>query len=51
MSYVELSDRQLLDKVRAAAREKNMERAKPFLAEFCERSVAKVKAKVANDTA
>lgn len=51
MSNSELSDRQLLDQVRAAVREKNMERAKPLVAEFAARSVARVKAKVANDTA
>ena len=51
MSYIELSDRQLLDQARAAVREKNMDRTKPLFAEFAERSVTRVKAKVANDTA
>lgn len=51
MSNPELSDYQLLDEARAALREKDIERAKPLFAEFSERSVAKVKAKVANDPA
>ena len=51
MSNPELSDYQLLGEAKAALREKDIERAKPLFAEFSERSVAKVKAKVANDPA
>lgn len=51
MSNTELSDYQLLDKAKAALREKNGDRAKILFAEFSERSVARNKAKVANDFA
>ncbi|MEP9360067.1 hypothetical protein [Sphingomonas sp. KR3-1] len=51
MSNAELTDRQLLNEVRAAFRERARERAKPFLAEFSRRSLARDKAKVANDIA
>jgi hypothetical protein len=51
MSNTKLSDHQLLDKAKAALREKDGERAKLLFAEFSERSVASVKAKVANDPA
>jgi hypothetical protein len=51
MSNTDLSDRQLLDAARAAFHAKDLERAKPLFAEFSERSVARVKAKVANDVA
>jgi hypothetical protein len=51
MSNTELSDRRLLDIAKAALREKDGERAKALFAEFSERSVARDKAKVANDTA
>ena len=51
MSNADLSDRQLLSEALTAFREKNIERAKPLFAEFSERRVAKVKAKVANDLA
>jgi len=49
MSEADLSDRQLLLAVRAAVREKDLERAKPLFAEYAERIVARLKAKVAND--
>jgi hypothetical protein len=51
MSNVELSDHQLLDKAKAALREKDVEHAKLLFAEFFERSVARNEAKVANDPA
>lgn len=51
MSNADLNDRQLLREAIAAFREKNIERARPLFAEFYERSVARVKAKVANDPA
>jgi hypothetical protein len=51
MSNTELDDYQLLDQAKAAFRGKDMERAKPLLSEFSKRSVARVKAKVANDPA
>ena len=51
MSNDELSDRQLLDAACAAVREKGLEQAKPLFAEYAARSVARVKAKVANDVA
>ncbi|WP_169833096.1 hypothetical protein [Sphingomonas panacis] len=51
MSNTELTDDQLLEAAKAALRDKDRERAKPFLAEFSERSLARVKAKVANDLA
>lgn len=51
MSSADLSDFQLLREAFAAVRAKNIERAKPLFAEFAERRVAKVKAKVANDVA
>ncbi|HEX7851193.1 MAG TPA: hypothetical protein VF485_15790 [Sphingomonas sp.] len=51
MSNAELSDRQLLAEATAAFREKNFARAKHFLAELSKRTLAKSKAKVANDTA
>jgi len=51
MSNARLSDRQLLAEAVAAFRKKDFKRAKPFLAEFSKRSLAKYKAKVANDTA
>jgi len=49
VSEADLSDRQLLLAVRAAVREKDLERAKPLFAEYAERSVVRLKAKVAND--
>ena len=49
MSNPELSDEQLLNEAKTAHREKDIERAKRLFAEFSERSLAKVKAKVAND--
>ena len=51
MNKPELSDYQLLGEAKAALREKDIKRAKPLFAKFFERSVAKVKAKVANDPA
>lgn len=51
MSNAELSDRQLLAEAKAAIREKDFEHAKPFLAEFSNRSLARDKAKAANDPA
>ncbi|WP_168355935.1 hypothetical protein [Sphingomonas gei] len=49
MSNAELTDQQLLNEAQAAFREGGKERAKPFLVEFSRRSVARDKAKVAND--
>jgi hypothetical protein len=49
MSNIDLSSRQLFDQAKAAVREKNMERAKPLFAELAARSLAEVRAKVAND--
>ena len=49
MSNTEFDDCELLNLAAAAIREKDPERAKPLLAEFSERSVARVKARVAND--
>lgn len=49
MSNPELSDNQLLDEAKAAVRQKDNERAKPFLAEYRKRRMAVLKAKVAND--
>jgi hypothetical protein len=51
MSNADLTDQQLLSQAGAALREKDKERAKPFLVEFSERSVVRDKARVANDTA
>lgn len=51
MNSTELSDRELLDNAKAALREKGKERAKVLLAKFSKRSVARDKAKVANDPA
>ena len=51
MSNADLSDRQLLRDAIAALRDKNMERAKLLFAEFSERRLARIKAKVANDLA
>ncbi|WEK02377.1 MAG: hypothetical protein P0Y59_12060 [Candidatus Sphingomonas phytovorans] len=51
MSNADLNDRQLLREAIAAFREKDIERARPLFAEFSERSVARVKARVANDPA
>jgi hypothetical protein len=51
MSNTEMSDHQLLDKAKTAIHEKDGERAKVLFAEFSERSVARNKAKVANDPA
>ena len=49
MSTTELSDHQLLANGKAALREKDGERAQALFAEFSKRSVARSKAKVAND--
>jgi hypothetical protein len=49
MSNAELTDQQLLNEASAAFREGGKERAMPFLAEFSRRSVARDKAKAAND--
>lgn len=49
MSNTDLSDLQLLNDAKAALRDKDKHRAAALWAEFCERSVARVKAKVAND--
>jgi hypothetical protein len=49
MSNAELSDRQLLRAALATFREKDIERAKPLFAEYLERSVISLKAKVASD--
>jgi DNA phosphorothioation-dependent restriction protein DptG len=49
MSNTELSNRQLLDIAKAALGEKDAERAKLLFAEFSKRSVARDKARVAND--
>jgi hypothetical protein len=51
MSNADLNDRQLLREAITAYRKKNIERARPLFAEFSERSIARVKAKVANDPA
>jgi hypothetical protein len=51
MSNTELSGHQLLDKAKTALREKDEERVKGLFAEYSERSVARDKAKVANDPA
>lgn len=51
MSNTELSDHQLLDKVKTALREKDGERAKDLFAKYSGRSVARDKGKVANDPA
>ena len=51
MSTPELSDNQLLAEAKVALREKNGKRAKVFFAEFSERSLARNKARVANDAA
>jgi hypothetical protein len=49
MSNAKLTDQQLLNEAKAAFREGGKERAKPFLAEFSRRSVARDKARAAND--
>lgn len=49
MSNRGLSDQRLLDEAKSALRQKDIDRAKPLLAEFSERSVASAKGKVAND--
>lgn len=49
MSNAELSDHQLLDKAKAALSVKDGDLAKVLFAEFSDRSVARNKAKVAND--
>ena len=49
MSNAELSDRKLLHAALTAFREKDLERAKPLFAEYTERSVARLRAKAAND--
>jgi len=51
MSNADLSDPELFRAALAAFREKNIERARPLFAEYAERRVARVKAKVANDLA
>jgi len=51
MSNAELSDHQLLDKAKTALRVKDRNRAKVLFAEFSDRSVARNKARVANDPA
>lgn len=51
MSNAELTDHQLLNEAKAAFRERGRECAKPFLAEYSRRSLARDKAKVANDIA
>jgi hypothetical protein len=51
MSSTELSDRQLLAEVKAAVREKRLDRAKLFFDELHTRGLARLKAKVANDIA
>ena len=51
MSNAELSDHQLLDKAKAALRDKDGDRAEVLFAEFSDRSVARNKARVANDLA
>jgi hypothetical protein len=49
MSNRGLSDQRLLEEAKSALRQKDIDRAKPLLAEFSERSVANAKGKVAND--
>lgn len=49
MSDKESSDHQLLEIGKSALLEKDRERAKALFREFAERSVARDKAKVAND--
>jgi hypothetical protein len=49
MSTTDSSDFKLFRAALARIREKGIESAKPLLAEFSERRVAKAKAKVAND--
>jgi hypothetical protein len=51
MSNTELSDHQLLYKAKTALREKDGERANGLFSEYSKRSVARDKAKVANDPA
>lgn len=51
MSNTELTDHQLLAEIKAAVREKDSNRAKAFAAEFSERSLARNKARAANDHA
>jgi hypothetical protein len=51
MSNVELSDHQLLDKAKTALRQKDGDRAKGLFTEYSKRSVARDRAKVANDPA
>lgn len=51
MSIAELTDQQLLNEAKAAYRDGGKELAKPFLVEFSRRSVARDKAKAANDPA
>jgi hypothetical protein len=51
MSNTELNDHQLLAGAKAALRQKDGERAKAFFAKFSERSLARNKARVANDPA
>jgi hypothetical protein len=51
MSNTALSDHRLINEAKAALREKDGERAKAFFDKFSERSVARSKAKVANDPA
>ena len=49
MSNIELSDHQLLDEAKAALCDKDGQRAKALFAELSGRSVARSRAKVAND--
>lgn len=51
MSNTALSDHWLLNEAKAALREKDGERVKALFDKFSERSVARSKAKVANDPA
>jgi hypothetical protein len=51
MSDTNLNDYQLFEQAKAAIRAKNAERAQNLLTEISERSVARDKARVANDLA
>ena len=51
MSNAELSDHQLLDEAKTALRQKDGDRAKGLFTEHSKRSIARDKAKVANDSA
>lgn len=51
MSHPDYTDAELLNEIKVAQRDKDIERAKSLMMVFSERSLARVKAKVANDVA